>query len=378
MSARGRGPSFTLGIEEEYHLVDRASRDLVSEPPADLIYEAQLRAPGQVSPEFLRSQIEVRTGVCSSLAQARAELTELRQTIVAVAGAHGLAPMAAATHPFADWAGQKPTDATRYLDLAGELQLAGRRLTICGLHVHVGIDDDELRIDLMSQATYFLPHLLALSASSPFWRGEDTGFSSFRLSVFNGLPRTGLPENFDSWSEYQRQISRLTAAKIIDDAGKIWWDLRPAARFPTLELRITDVCPRLEDALAIAALFRCILRMLWRLRLANQRWRLYPHLLIGENRWRAQRYGVGAALIDFGKLEAVPFAALTEELVGLVAEDAAFFGCAAEVAHCLRIAREGSSADRQRATHRAALAAGATPLAALQRVVDGLTAETAG
>lgn len=369
------GPSFTLGIEEEYLLVDPESGALAVEPPAALIAEAQARAPGRVSPEFLRSQIEVQTGICTSLAQARGQLTELRQTIVAVAADHGLAPIAAATHPFADWSGQKPTDAARYLDLAQDLQLAGRRLVICGLHVHVGIDDDELRIDLMNQAAYFLPHLLALSSSSPFWRGEDTGLSSFRLSVFNGLPRTGLPEYFDSWGEYKRQAGKLIAAGIIADDSKLWWDLRPARLFPTLELRITDACPRLADTLAIAALYRCILRMLWRLKLANQRWRIYPRLLVGENRWRAQRYGVNAGLVDFGKGTVVPVAALIDELAELVAEDAAYFDCAAEIDHCRTIAAEGSSADRQR---RRFAAAGPDRAAALSAVVRDLVAETAG
>ena len=182
-----------------------------------------------------------------------------------------------------------------------------RRLVICGMHVHVGIEDDELRIDLLGQAAYFLPHLLALSTSSPFWEGQATGLKSYRLSVFDELPRTGMPHQFGSYSEYARTIEVLVNAGLIEDATKIWWDLRPSARFPTLEMRITDVCPLLADGITIAALFRCILRMLYRLRRENQRWRYYPPFLVRENRWRAQRYGTTEGMVDFGKGAVVPF-----------------------------------------------------------------------
>lgn len=369
-------PAFTLGIEEEYHLVDRASRDLASEPPGELLAECRSLLADQVSPEFLKSQIEVGTRPRETLAEARRDLAGLRRAVAEVAGRHGLAPIAAATHPFAEWGAQKPTDGERYMVLARDLQMVGRRLVICGMHVHVGIEDEELRIDLMNQAVYFLPHLLALSTSSPFWRGEDTGFKSFRLSVFNGLPRTGLPEIFESWGEYQRQIRQLTRAGLIEDATKLWWDIRPSARFPTLEMRITDVCTRLDDTIAIAALYRCLLRMLWRLRRANQRWRLYARMLVAENRWRAQRYGTGEGLADFGRGEIVPFSDLLEEIFELTREDAVHFGCEAEIASARAILERGTSADRQRAVHAGALAAGSTPRQALEQVVDHLIAET--
>ena len=368
-------PAFTIGIEEEYHLVDRATRDLKSEPPGDLLAECRNRLEG-VSPEFLKSQIEVATPVRDSLADARADLARLRRTVAEVAGGHGLAPIAASTHPFAQWGEQKTSDAERYTLLARDLQAVGRRLVICGMHVHVGIEDAELRIDLMNQIVYFLPHLLALSTSSPFWRGEDTGLKSFRLSVFNGLPRTGMPEVFESHGEYQRLVGRLTEAGLIPDATMLWWDVRPSARFPTLEMRITDVCTHLDDAISIAALYRCLLRMLWRLRKANQRWRLYARMLISENRWRAQRYGVEEGLVDFGKRCIVPYAELLEEMIDLVREDALHFGCLAEVEAARGILARGTSADRQRRTYRQALASGADPGAALRRVVDQLVAET--
>jgi carboxylate-amine ligase len=368
-------PAFTIGIEEEYHLVDRATRDLKSEPPEDLLAECRRRLEG-VSPEFLKSQIEVATPVRDSLADARADLARLRRTVAEVAGGHGLAPIAASTHPFAQWGEQKTSDAERYTLLARDLQAVGRRLVICGMHVHVGIEDAELRIDLMNQIVYFLPHLLALSTSSPFWRGEDTGLKSFRLSVFNGLPRTGMPEVFESDGEYQRLVGRLTEAGLIPDATMLWWDVRPSARFPTLEMRITDVCTHLDDAISIAALYRCLLRMLWRLRKANQRWRLYARMLISENRWRAQRYGIEDGLVDFGKGRIVPYAELLEEMIDLVREDAVHFGCLAEVEAARGILARGTSADRQRRTYRQALASGAEPGAALRRVVDQLVAET--
>ena len=257
-------PEFTLGIEEEYFLVDRATRDVVGDPPREMLQECEALLAGQVSAEFLRSQIEVGTRVCTSLGEARTELRRLRATVAGVAARRGLAPVASATHPFARWDAQKTTEHDRYASLHRDLQGVGRRLAICGLHVHIGIPDDELRIDLLNQASYFLPHLLALSTSSPFWQGENTGLKSYRLAVFDELPRTGTPERFASWGEYRRHVDILVGAGLIEDATKLWWDLRPSARFPTLEMRITDSCTTLEDSLSIAALFRCLLRMLWR------------------------------------------------------------------------------------------------------------------
>ncbi|MGZ5849936.1 MAG: carboxylate-amine ligase [Methyloceanibacter sp.] len=372
-----REPSFTLGIEEEYLLVDVESRDLAPEPPPALLAKCEEALRGQVSPEFLRSQIEVGTRVCRSMQEARDELIHLRRMVGAIAGEFGLAPIAASTHPFAKWSNQQHTDKERYNVLAEDLQQVARRLVICGMHVHVGIEDDDLRIDLLGQAAYFLPHLLALSTSSPFWQGHTTGLKSYRLSVFDELPRTGLPHQFSSYSEYARTIELLVNAGLIGDATKIWWDLRPSARFPTLEMRITDVCPLLADGICIAALFRCILRLLYRLRRRNQRWRTYAPFLVRENRWRAQRYGTQEGLVDFGKGAVVPFPNLLEELFDLVAEDAAYFGCVAEVAHARAIVERGTSADRQLARFDAVMGLGGTEEAALIAVVDGIVEETA-
>ncbi len=369
-------PSFSLGIEEEYLLVDRQTRDLVPDPPAPMLEECQKRLEGRVSPEFLRCQIEVGTRVCSGLAEARADLAHLRATVAEVADRHGLAPIAAATHPFASWTAQKPTERERYLTLARDMQAPARRLIICGLHVHVGLEDPQLRIDILGQIAYFLPHLLALSTSSPFWRGNDTGLKSYRIAVFNEMPRTGLPESFESFAEYERHLSVMVNARLIEDGTKLWWDCRPSARFPTLELRIPDICTRLDDGVAIAALYRCLLRMLWRLRIANQRWRRYSHMLINENRWRAQRYGLDEGLVDFGKGEVVPVADLVEEMIALTREDAEAFGCVTEVEHARTIVRRGTSAHRQLAIYREAVAGGAAREDALRAVVDWLIEET--
>ncbi|MGH7029224.1 MAG: carboxylate-amine ligase [Stellaceae bacterium] len=369
-------PSFTLGIDEEYLLVDKDTRDLAQEPPPALLAKCEEALRGQVSPEFLRSQIEVGTRICTSLGEARDELRRLRRTLVTVATRHGMAPVAAGTHPFARWETQKTTERSRYADLQRDLQGVARRLAICGLHVHIGIPDDELRIDLLNQAVYFLPHLLALSTSSPFWRGDDTGLKSYRIAVFDEMPRTGMPERFDSWGEYRRHVDILVGAGLIGDATKLWWDLRPSERFPTIELRITDSCTTLDDALAIAALFRCLLRMLWRLKRENQRWRLYARMLLDENRWRAQRYGTDRGLVDFGRGAVVPYADLLEEILALVDHDARHFGCLAEVAHAREILVRGTSAHRQLAVYAEALAAGATRRDALSAVVDWLIEET--
>jgi carboxylate-amine ligase len=370
-----REPSFTVGIEEEYLLVDPETRDLVVDKGPAVVEECEALLRDHASPEFLRAQIEVQTEICNTIAEASANLTRLRGTVAEVATRHGVRPIAVATHPFAVWQDQRHTDKERYNELAQSMQVVARRLLICGLHVHVGIDDDELRIDLMNQVTYFLPHLLALSTSSPFWRGEQTGLMSYRMAVFDELPRTGLPEQFDSWGEYQRHIAMMVAAGLIDDASKIWWDVRPSAKFPTLEMRIADMCSRLDDAVCIAAIYLCVLRMLYRLRRDNQRWRRYANMLVNENRWRAQRYGLNDTLVDFGKGALVPYADLLEEILALIAEDAEFFGCTAEVQHARHILADGTSAHRQIAAYAASRAAGAGQSEALQAVVDTLIGE---
>ena len=365
-------PSFTVGIEEEYLLVDRETRDLVVEAPPDLMERCEARLSNRVSPEFLQSQIEVGTSKCNSIAEAAKELAELRGCIAEIAGDYGLAPIAASTHPFAVWGEQKHTPKQRYDELARDLQGVVRRLLICGMHVHVGLDDDELRLDLMGQIAYFLPHLLALSTSSPFWRGANSGLKSYRLAVFDELPRTGLPQSFDSFGEYQRHLNTMIRAGLIEDGTKIWWDVRPSARYPTLEMRIADVCTHIEDTVTVAALYQCLLRMLYRLKRNNQRWRKYSSMLVQENRWRAQRYGSDQGLVDFGRGEIVPYADLLEEILTLVEPDAEALGCRDAVLHARTILQRGTSAHRQIALYDEAVAAGAEPAEALRGVVDFL------
>ncbi|SLN11303.1 Carboxylate-amine ligase YbdK [Pseudoruegeria aquimaris] len=368
-------PSFTIGIEEEYLLVDRESLSLAEAPEA-MMAECVSALDGQVSPEYLQCQIEIGTKVCHDITQARADLKRLRGTVARIAARHGLAPIAASCHPFADWKQQHHTDKARYNDLERDLAGVVRRMLICGMHVHVCVENPDLRIDLMNQLTYFLPHLLALSASSPYWNGQDTGLASYRLTVFDNLPRTGLPQRLGSFAEYERSVQALVDLGLIEDASKIWWDLRPSSHFPTLESRICDVSPRLEDALSLAAATQCLTRMLYRLSRDNQRWRIYENFLVGENRWRAQRYGAaGAGLIDFGKREITSMADLVEELIDLTAPDAAALGCTAEVEGLRRIIVDGTSAQRQRAAYARSRDAGQSHEDALKTIVEHLIEE---
>jgi carboxylate-amine ligase len=370
-------PTFTVGVEEEYLLVDQETRALIVDPPESLMRECEERCGAQVTAELLRSQIEIGTKVCNNMQEVREDLIRLRGSIKEVANSHGLAPIAASTHPFSRWQDQKSTPKERYDQLTVEMQRTARRLLICGMHVHVGIDDDELRIDLMNQMSYFLPHLLALSCSSPFWEGEDTGLKSYRLTVFDSLPRTGVPERFSSFGEYERHVQIMMDAGLIEDSTRIWWDIRPSGRFPTLETRIMDVCTRVDDTVALAALLVCILRMLYRLRRANMRWRQYTPMLIQENRWRAMRYSFDEGLIDLAKGEVVPFEDLLGELLSLVAEDAEALGCTDEVNSLQHIVQRGTSAHRQLRKYELELAGGASKEDALKAVVDKLIYDTA-
>jgi carboxylate-amine ligase len=353
---------FSIGIEEEYLLVDLESRDLRLSPPSELIQECEaLLAPGigGVTSEFLRSQIEVETSVCTTIQDARDKLSGLRSAVSRAAAEHGLAPIAASTHPFASWTDQQHTDKERYNLLAEDLQAVAQRLLICGMHVHVGVDDDDLCIDLLNQVSYFLPYLLALSTSSRFWQGHDTGLMSCRLSVFDEFSRTGLLERFESFGEYRRHLEMLVNAGLIEDGTKIWWDVRPSWKYPTLEMRITDVCTRMDDSITIAALFSCLLSM-----------------LVQENRWRAQHYGVTGVLVDFGKGALVPYADLLDELLDLVHEDAERLHCLAEIENARDILLRGTSAQRQIMIYEAALQGGRGQQKALEAVVDWLIDET--
>lgn len=369
-------PSFSVGIEEEYLLVDQTTGNLIREAPPSMFAECQEILEGQVTPEFFQSQIEVGTRVCNTFTEAREELSRLRKAVSSVAQHHGLAIIAASTHPFTSTESQKHTDKDRYAILARDMQAVARRMVISGMHVHVGIEDDDLRIDMMDQTRYILPHLLAISTSSPFWEGDNTGLMSYRIAVWNELPRTGLPEHFASFAEYQRHVDVLVKAGVIEDSSKVWWDIRPSMRFPTLEMRVADICTRLEDGICIAALYRCWLRMLYRLRINNQRWRTYANLLLNENRWRAQRYGFEKGLIDYGQGIITPYAKLLDELLDHVMEDAEFFDCVDEIKHARTILGQGTSSHWQLKTYQEAKSSGASHQEALKAVVDMLIAET--
>ncbi len=368
--------NFTLGVEEEYLLVDQASRELIRATPTAVLQRCEEDLGSQVKTEFQQSQIEVSTNVCDTVDGVRGELRQLRETVARHAEFEGLAMVASSTHPSAKWEDQRSTTQERYIELARDLQGVGRRLVTCGMHIHICITEEDLRLDLMNQVAYFLPHMLALSTSSPFWHGEDTGLASYRLSIFDNLPRTGLPEIFASWAEYQRHVDVLASTGVIEDASMIWWDIRPSARFPTIEMRICDVCTRLEDAVAIAALFQCLVHMLFRLRRLNQRWRSYAPMLVAENRWRAQRYGIDAGLIDFSRGAIVPFADLLDELLELVEPDGDALGCSAALLQVRAIVKRGTSAHRQRRRYAEARSQGADRDGALRDVVDMLIAES--
>lgn len=369
-------PILSLGIEEEYFLVNLESRDLADDPPEEFMAKCIEKLHSQVSPEFMRSQIEVGTRPHSNVADALCELTEMRATIADIARQFDLAPIAASTHPFANYRQQIPTNRQRYEDLAVDLGTPVRRLQICGCHVHAGIEDPDLCVDLMNQVSYFLPHILALSTSSPFWEGEDTRLQSYRLCVFDALPRTGLPDMFNSSAEYDRLIAQMVNAGCIEDATKIWWDIRPSHRYPTLEMRVADVCTNVADCAALAATYQALLSMLCRLRMENKRWRIYPRLLIQENRWRAMRYGANGELIDLGKGRGINMAELVDELIELVDEDAERLGTTKHLEHLRTIVARGTSADKQRNIYNKTIETGGSKQSAFNAVVDHLVEET--
>ncbi|WP_294925817.1 carboxylate-amine ligase [uncultured Paracoccus sp.] len=362
---------FTIGIEEEYLLVDAETGDLRPAPDA-LMAACKAELADQVSPEFLRCQIEIGTPVCADISDARAQLSRLRGSIARQAAEFGLAPVSVACHPVADWRDQPHTDKDRYNRIWHEMGGVAQRMLICGMHVHVGIPDRDMRIDLMNQFSWFLPQLLALSTSSPFWQGDDTRLASYRTTVFGGYPRTGLPPRMGSWAEYDRSVAALTGTGVIEDASKIWWDLRPSCNFPTLETRICDACPRLSETITLAALIQATMRMLWRMSRHNLRWREYDNFLLGENRWRALRYGMTEGLIDFGTGRVVPFEQLAEDWLAAIAEDADALDSQPAVAGLRDMVAKGSAAERQRRLYAQAIAAGAGQDEAFRAVVMSL------
>ena len=364
-----------FGIEEEYFLSEAGSRGIARKVPKSFFSEAKRRFPDEVQQEMLQSQIEIATPICADMTEARKALSRLRMGLAGVALEHELLLLACGTHPSAVWARQRVTDAARYDGLMRDLQMIGSRNQFCGLHVHVEVPDEDERIGLMRRITPYLPLLLALSTSSPFWQGRRTGLMGYRLAAYSELPRTGLPEFFDDADDYRRYLSAMVASGAIKDASFLWWAIRPSQNHPTLELRIADSCTRIEDTLAIAALFRCLVRYLLRNPEVNAGLTGASRALAMENFWRAQRYGIHGGLICEPSQGMRPLAELVDELVGELREDIAVLDCEREIATCRTIAAVGTSADLQLAIFEEARQRGGDA-AGLSAVVDWIASET--
>ncbi|HVO41977.1 MAG TPA: carboxylate-amine ligase [Aggregatilineales bacterium] len=376
-------PPLTLGVEEEYMLVDATTRALTS-GVSDMLAAGQAVLGDQVKAEFMQSQLEVGTKVCKTVAHVRDEITLLRHTLSEIAATQGKAIAAAGTHPFSRWQDQEITRAERYEDLQADMQDVARRLLIFGMHVHLGFGESDqaraLTIDILNQIRYFLPHILTISTSSPFWHGRNTGLKSYRTILFESLPRTGIPPIFTSFEEYDRLVALFGKVGVLGksgkDATKLWWDARPNPRIGTLEIRVADICTTVDEMVCVAAVIQALVAKLVKLRLNNQSWRLYRSELIQENKWRASRFGIDGTLVDFGIEEAVPVRALWGEILNLVDDVVDELGSRREVEYVQTILDRGTSADRQLATYHMAMAAGSTEAEALFKVADQLVRET--
>jgi carboxylate-amine ligase len=337
---------YTLGIEEEFQIVDPQTRELKSHV-SEILEEGRMILGEQVKPEMIQAQIEVGTGICRDIAEARKDITNLRAIVSSLARKNGLNIVAASTHPISQWRDQVIYDDPHYTLLIEELQMVARSLLIFGLHVHVGIPDRERQIHIMNAARYFLPHVLALTTSSPFWLGINSGLKSYRSEVFKKFPRTDIPDHFDSYVSFQRYIDLLLKTNSISGPKKIWWDVRPHPFFPTLEFRVCDIPTRVDDTVAIAALFQAIVCKLDRLIDKNLGFRLYRRMLIQENKWRAVRYGLEGKMLDLGKQKEVPTVDLIRELLDFVDDELDDLGSRSEVEHIHTILARGTSADEQ-------------------------------
>lgn len=337
---------FTLGIEEEFQIVDPETRELKSHV-SEILEEGKLLLGEKIKPEMIQSMIEVGTGVCANIQEAREDITKLRCIISGLARNKGMEIVAASTHPFSKWSEQEIFDDERYEFLVQELQMVARSLLIFGVHVHVGIAEPERRIHIMNAARYFLPHVMALSTSSPFWLGHNTGLKSYRSEVFKKFPRTDIPDHFDSYQSFQRYVDTLVKMNCIDNAKKIWWDVRPHPLFPTLEFRICDIPTRVDDTIAIAALFQAIVAKLSKLIDQNLGFRLYRRMYIQENKWRAIRYGLDGKLLDLGKQKEVPARDLIHELLDFIDDVVDELDSRKEIEHIHTIMQRGTSADEQ-------------------------------
>ena len=360
-------PKFTIGIEEEYQIVHPETRELTSYIQ-EFLNSGRVVLKDDIKPEFLQSQIEVGSRICKSIQEAREEICRLRREVSSLAKSKGLCIAAAGTHPFTSWTTQEVTAGERYTKHEENMADIARQMLVFGMHVHVAIEDREAMIDVMNQVRYFLPHLLALSTSSPFWHGRDTGLKSYRSIILGNLPRAGLPPSFTSWAEYKGFIDTLVQTGCIDEATKIWWDIRPNPKYPTLEYRFPDICTKVDEVVCIAALLLGITAKLIKLRQANVQWRQYRRNLLTENKWRAVRYGIHGELIDFGKRRQVPLRALVEEILEEIDDVVDELEIRKEVEYVNTILEQGTSADRQLAVYRRSRD--------LREVVDHVIAET--
>jgi len=360
-------PSLTIGVEEEYQIIDPQTRELRSYI-TQFLEEDKLVLREQLKPELHQSIIEVGTRICHNIQEVREDLIQLRRTVLDLAARKGLAIAAAGTHPFSSWLTQDITPHERYLGVLKDMGVLAQQLLIFGTHVHIGIEDREFLIDTMNVLRYMLPHVLCLSTSSPFWMGRDTHLKSYRSVVFKSFPRTGIPPHFSSYAEFQAFVDTLVRTGSIPDGTKIWWDARPNAKYPTLEFRICDCCTRLDEALCVAALFQALVAKHYKMRRDNITFRLYRGGLVDENKWRAVRYGLDGNLIDFGKQQELPARTLIHELIEFVDDVVDELGSRKEVEYAYQILEKGSSADRQLATY--------ARTDDLNTVVDQLIAET--
>jgi carboxylate-amine ligase len=361
-------PSFTLGIEEEYQTIDPETRDLRSHIATEMLAQGKLRLEERVKAEMHQSVIEVGTRVCANIEVAREDLYDLRRNMIRLAEENGLVLVAGATHPFADWREQEIYPDPRYDKVVEDLQLVARSNLIFGLHVHVGIEDREAAIHIMNSMRYFLPHVLALSTNSPFWLGMDTGYKSYRAKVFESFPRTNLPDAFHSYAEFEAYVNLLVKTNCMDNAKKIWWDIRPHPYFDTVEVRVCDIPLRAEESVAIAALIQATALTLWKLHESNLDFRQYSRALLMENKFRAVRYGLDGMLIDFGKEEEVPERDLIMEYLRFVDDAVEELGSRNAIKTIYSMLERGSGADRQLKVFR--------ETGSLMAVVDYMVAET--
>ncbi len=364
----GIRPSLTLGIEEEFQIIDPETRALKAHIQ-EMFAEGESRLKDKIKKEMHQSVVEVGTGICADIHEARLDVTNLRREIIKLAKENGMAIGAAGTHPFSHWANVPITPNARYEQILHDLGMVARANLIFGLHVHVAVEDNETRIALQNSARYFLPHIFALSTNSPFWCGTDTGWKSYRAKVFDRFPRTGIPDYFYSWGDYEGYVATLVKTGCIDNPKKIWWDVRPHPFFPTLEYRICDIPLRVDETICIAALFQAVTCKLWKLYDRNLSYRMYSRALISENKNRAARFGIDGKLIDFGKKEEVPLPDLLDELLAFVDDVVDELGSRKDVEYVHTILKQKTGADRQLAVYQ--------ETGSLPAVVDYILKETA-